>query len=182
MPREVDEGSFLLNLVFGGIFAGGVIGCTGCCLLIGLVGSVLDGLYKMRNAGDAVVAIGLFLAFAGMMFLAWRVFWLPLWFEGLAVREQSADKLRRGLFLTPDAMVIRVQTNYCDIIPREAIAGIGRTSGRVNEWYVVYRVSPDTRRTYHLSFAPFSGRPRKRVEINRIRKWAGLPEEDTPTP
>lgn len=172
-PYQANLSIFLIHLILTVGVIGSAVSCSAACLLIGLTGALLDATSKVRDIGDVIVVAGLYILFTGLLIIGLRVFWLPLWYEWLAAREKRQGVLRRGLFLTPDALVIRLKTRRCDVIPRSAVLKVQRWGARAKTWSVVYR-APDGKQARHaIDFPPFHGIARELPEVSRVRKWAG---------
>lgn len=179
-PRRAEIRTFRSNLLSSGVWGGGLTICLPAFCLIAVAGTLSDGTQRIRDAGDIVAVVVIGLVLVGLLIAGVMAFWKPLWYEWLAVREQRAGTLRRGLFLTPDAMVVRVETNRCDIIPRESIASLSFIRGRVRHWRV-YCHAPSGARTdpfgfveYGLYFPPFDEGDPEPAAIARIREWASI--------
>jgi hypothetical protein len=174
-----DTSTFVFNLLIYGLLVGGAFGCSGIFGLITLTVSLLNGSYTAGEFADIVVYVVVYGALIGLVIIAWRSFWTPLLPEWLALQEQRAHTLRRGYFLTPQAMIVRVKTDSCDILPRDSILSIGLRGRRYKTCYVVYRASEGKRRSYDLSFTPLFGRSVHHYELYRLQRWAGVDSEES---
>lgn len=176
-PRHTDTSTFIMNLIVFGFIVGGAFAGSGIVGLAALTVSLLSGTYRISDLGDAIIHIAIDLVLIGLLVTGWRVFWTPLWVEWLALREQRAGILRRGLFLTPDAMIIRLQINYCDILPRNSILDVVYLGFRVHTGYVRYRRSNGKQKSYALSFPPFQGLAYASWDASRIQDRVGTREK-----
>lgn len=174
-PRKADAATLRSDVLVSGLFAGGMTGCLPLCLLVALIGSVLDGTQASRDGGGPVAVGFLFVVLSGIVILSWHAFGRPLWTEWRTLREKRAGTLRRGLFLTPEALIVRVRTEQCDIIPRESIVSLYYAAEQISEcWRVVYR-APDGRHfAYDLDFPPFETRKPNPSDVLLIRQWSGI--------
>jgi hypothetical protein len=107
-----------------------------------------------------------------------RIFWQPLWHEYLAWREKQVGVLRRGILLTPKALVVRLTTNRCNIIPRASLFRVRFHLRRPRCWRIDYRTSDRTEHVYDLEFAPYD-RTRDPQVVLPIRQWANIKPDDS---
>lgn len=177
--RVADQSTFIVNLLIFGVIVGGAFGGSGIFGLVTLTVSLLNGSYHAQGLGDVAVYLVVYAVLAGLVVIAWRTFWLPLWDEGLTLREARARVLRRGIFLTPKTMIVRLKTHVCDLIPREAVLAFERSGGRYRTWYVVYRAASGKTAYYELDFPPFAPSHAHSSGIARIREWAGIKEKNS---
>src|SRR5262252_8444002 len=59
-PRSADMAIFVPNLISGGLFAGGLTSCLGTCLLVALIGSLLDGMQKTVDIWSVLAVVIVF--------------------------------------------------------------------------------------------------------------------------
>ncbi len=174
-PRLTTIAAFRSNLLSAGLFSGGITGCFPLCMLIALIGSVLDGTQAIGDVGG-LFAVGLiFIVLSGVVLLSWLAFGWPLWTEWRTMREQRAGTMRRGLFLTTEAFIVRTESRRCDIIPRDAIVSIYYAAEQTSEcWRIVYQVQDHKTVGYDLDFPPFETRKPDPNDVLLIRRWAGI--------
>jgi hypothetical protein len=166
---------FMVNVILLGLVVGGAFGGSGILGLAVMTVSILNGSYSIGSVGDLLVYIVIYGLLGGLVVIAWRNFWLPLLNDWLTISEQRAGILRRGIFLTDELMLLRLQTRYCDIIPRQAILSLERRGSRYASWVMIYRVSEGKQKNYWLdSFIDNHRQPRA---VSQIREWAGLRDD-----
>ena len=174
LPYQTDPGTFAFDLVIFGLIAGGSFGFSGIFGIVVMTVSILNGGYRANDAGDLLVFVGVYLVLAALIIISWRNFWGPLWCEWLTLQEKRAGRLRRGLFLTPDAMIVRRQTDRYDILPRDAILNAELRGYRRLTLFVRYRMPDGKGRIYDLSGAVPWGNIDHRSALSHIEKWATL--------
>jgi hypothetical protein len=172
LPYQTDMNTFVFDLVVFGLIVGGAFGLSGIFGIVVLTVYILSGTDKANDFGDIVVYVVVYLALAGLVVTCWRNFWRPLWTEAVALREKRAHRLRRGLFLTPDAMIVRRQTDRYDVLPRDAILSAELRGYRRATLYVIFRMPDGGQKSYDLSGAVPWGNIDHHSALFHVQKWA----------
>ncbi|HEX2620499.1 MAG TPA: hypothetical protein VHL11_10135 [Phototrophicaceae bacterium] len=172
LPYDTDY--FFFNAAIFGLLVGGCFGVSGIFGIIVMTVSILNGSYAITEPADIIVYIVVYLVLAGLVAIAWFNFWKPLWYDYLAWQEKRAGLLRRGLFLTSEAMIVRMKTNYCDVLPRDAITDAKLLGYRRPTLYVLYNTLDGKAKSYDLAGAVSWGNINHRYALSHVREWAGL--------
>lgn len=180
LPFQTDQGMFIINALIFGLIAGGAFGGSGIFGLIVMTGSILSGEYQAREFIDILLFIVAYLVLIGLVWVGWNSFWRPLWYEMLALGEKNAHQLRRGLFLTPNALVVRMKTNRCDVLPRETIVKAELRGGfrSRRSLYIIYGTPEGRQKTYDLAGALSWSSIDHLAALSHVQTWLEPPTED----
>lgn len=138
-----DTSLFIFNLLVYGLLVGGCFGGSGIFGLVVMTGSIVSGEYKVTEPADLLVFAGVYVVLIALIIIAWFNFWKPLWYDFLAWSEKNAGQLKRGIFLTPDAMIVRMKTHTCDVLPRRLIEKVELRRGYKSRALYVFHRQPD---------------------------------------
>jgi hypothetical protein len=169
-----DTANFVFDVVIFGLIAGGSFGFSGIFGVVVMTVSILNGTYRAGDFSDVLVYVAVYLILAGLIMIGAFSFWKPLWYEALAWREKRAGQLRRGLFLTPKVMIVRMKTNYCDVLPRGQIVAAELRGFRRPTLFVFYSVPGGKPQSYDLAGAVSFGAIHHRLALAHIQEWAGV--------
>lgn len=172
LPYQIDTGTFAFDCVIFGLIAGGAFGGSGIFGLLVITVSILNGTYRVGDISDFLVYAIVYFVMVGLIAVSWFNFWKPLWCEWIALREKRAGRLRRGMFFTPEAMIVRRQTDRYDVLPREAILKAELRGYRRATLYVTYRLPDGKHKSYDLAGAIPFGNINHHSALSHIEKWA----------